>query len=211
MSASSKLTVYIQTRGFANPIAGKALPETSLLIGVTKVPPNDSIYDTVAKWSKDYKLRKGIMIEGSGSIGGGVGGYIFMPGKSHNLDNCETVDSKINDICRYLNNPPGLAPVLTEMIHQDIFARKRHQGIWEILLITEEPPGQMAPTGHLFDRSGPSTCRFKMVAIRIQRNRETFPDRVFTRRGVGFDWQKIEGTYDPTNDNHNVIEKMLDF
>lgn len=207
----SATTVYIQTRGFTDAVTGQPLPATSLLTGLADLPPDQSLYEAVKVWTTDHKQRPGVMVSSSGGLGAGRGGYKFVPGESQNLDDRAMVEYHINDISRYLNLSPALTTAVMEMIRRTIFGRRRSRGMWEILWITETAPGQVPLKGGLGHRVGPSTCEFKMAVLRIQRHRDTFADRFITTRGVGCDWHKIDGTYDPTNAQHNLVEKLLDF
>jgi hypothetical protein len=185
MSAYAKLPIYIQTRGFSNSPIGSSLASSDLFSGITN--SNESIYDTIELWNQNDRLHPGLKTTSTTNGGTGVAGLIFLPGVFYNTYGHNMTDIILNHICLHMEEPDGLSESLRGIVGRDIFGRRRRRGIWEILLIKEAPLNEFVP----------KIRQFKMAVIKIQRNRRTFYDRYFTKRGVSFQWRCSDLIYDP--------------
>jgi hypothetical protein len=207
MSATPSPPFFISTRGFTRVFNGQPLLESSPLANI--VQDGEPIYDKSNLWGKDPSLRKEVYVD---SFNAGESSPYFsrlmLGGVCHNCYSRDVVIGSINWICGRFDNSTGFTRSLIEMIDEEIFGPTRRRGIWEILIISEKHPGQV-PSSSLFSNFSDSTREFEIDAIRIQRHRDSFSDRLLTRRGVSYARCGISGLYDPTNSNSDIIENLL--
>lgn len=124
--------------------------------------------------------------------------YEFLPFTTYyNIYDRNHAEERLISIDQRLQNPPGLFPVLKNLIMTEIFTPPHHSGIWqtksqeglgrswEILIIHE----------HAFSQEESTPSQFMLGCLRMQRHRTTFMDRHFKKDGISLEYIQINGTY----------------